>query len=252
MLKHRIIHCVLLKDWQLVKTIQFGTYRTIGSPTTTVRVYNARNVDELIVLDIDASSNDEPINLEVIRDMAEECYMPLTIGGGIRSIADIRAVLNAGADKICINTEAIRNPEFISKAASLFGAQCIVISIDIVKETDTYKLFNKHFGVLDTDLFEHAKMCETMGAGELLITSVDNEGMQAGYDLELLRRFTHVTSLPIIINGGAGLPEHCVDAVQNGADAVAAASIFHFTQYTPDMIKTAMHQKGIPVRYKKE
>lgn len=248
MLKHRIIPCVLLKDWQLVKSIQFDSYRTIGNPTSTVRVYNSRNVDELIVLDIDASTNKEKINLEVIEDMAEECYMPLTIGGGIKSIDDIRAILNAGADKVAINTKAIEEPSFITQAASIFGSQCIVVSIDVVKEERGYKLYNKNLGPLDLDPLAFAKRCEDMGAGEILLTSIDHEGLQRGYDIDLLKSFCQELTIPLILNGGAATPEHCAEAIRNGADAVAAASIFHFTQFTPNMIKEHLKHQGIPVR----
>ena len=140
MLKHRIIPCVLLKDWQLVKSIQFGSLRTIGHPTSTARIYNARDVDELIVLDIDASMYDEEINTEIITDIANECFMPLTIGGGISTIEDIYKVLNAGADKVSINTKAIQDKEFIKEASSIFGSQCIVCSIDVKKQDNSYKV----------------------------------------------------------------------------------------------------------------
>ncbi len=248
MLKYRIIPCVLLKDWQLVKSIQFDRFRTIGNPTATVRVYNSRDVDELIVLDIDASLNKEDINLEVIEDMAQECFMPLTIGGGIKSIEDIRAVLNAGADKIAINTKAIEDPSFINKAASVFGSQCIVVSIDIIQKMDAYCLFNKNLGDLNIEPLAFAKQCEEMGAGEILLTSINHEGMQEGYNIDLLRIFAEELNIPIIVNGGAGTPEHCAKALKSGADAVAAASIFHFTQYTPDAIKAELKLKNIPVR----
>lgn len=248
MLKHRIIPCVLLKDWQLVKSIQFENYRTIGNPTSTVRIYNSRNVDELIVLDIDASSNKEDINLEIIEDMTEECYMPLTIGGGIKSIDDIRAILNAGADKIAINTKAIEDPLFISEAASIFGSQCIVISIDIIQDGEGYKLYNRNLGILDLDPLTFAKTCEKMGAGEILLTSINHEGMQEGYNIDIIKNFAKALSIPLIINGGAGTPEHCKEAILNGADAVAAASIFHFTRFTPNMIKDVLKQANIAVR----
>jgi len=248
MLKHRIIPCILLKDWQLVKSIQFEKFRTIGNPTTTVRVYNSRDVDELIVLDIDASAHKEDINLEVIEDMAEECFMPLTIGGGIRSIDDVRDVLNAGADKISINTKAIEDPSFITTVASTFGSQCIIVSIDVITQNQEYKLYNKNLGILDLNPVTFAKECEKMGAGEILLTSVNNDGMQEGYDITLMESFIDVLSIPLIINAGAGNPEHCLEAIQKGADAIAAASIFHFTQFTPNMIKQELRKNHIAVR----
>ena len=248
MLKHRLIPCVLLKDWQLVKSIQFDSFRTIGHPTTTVRVYNARNVDELIVLDIDASLKGEEINTEIISDMADECFMPLTIGGGINSIETIYKILNAGADKISINSKAIDNQGFIKEAADIFGSQCIVCSIDAKKVNDQYRVYNKKKGVMDIDPLTLAKEYEFMGAGEILLTSVDHEGTQQGYDLDLLRLFNKKLQIPVIINGGMGKPAHAVDAIRNGADAIAAAYVFHFSQYTPDMIKGDLLKFNIPIR----
>lgn len=248
MLKHRVIPCVLLKDWQLVKSVQFSSFRTIGHPTATVRVYNARNVDELIVLDIDASLNDEPINTEIITDMANECFMPLTIGGGIKTLDDVRTVLNAGADKVSINSEAIKRPSFIKEIASVFGSQCVVCSIDIKKVDGLYRVFSKKYGLLDVNPLDLAKEYEAQGAGEILLTSVDHEGTTKGYDLELLKLFSNTLSIPIIINGGMGSPEHGIEALQNNADAIAAAYIFHFTQYTPEMIKEALYKQGFAVR----
>lgn len=248
MLKHRVIPCVLLKDWQLVKSIQFKQFRTIGHPISTVRVYNARNVDELIVLDIDASSEEDDINLEMIRDMADECFMPLCIGGGIRNIEDIRNVLNAGADKIAINTQAIKSPFFITESAKVFGSQCIIVSIDVTKTDGHYKLYNKSLGILDKDPLMWAKECEKLGAGEILLTNIDHEGMQNGYDLDLISMMTKALTIPVIINGGCGSPTHCLEAINHGADAIAAASIFHFLQFTPDDIKKHLHDNNISVR----
>ncbi len=248
MLKHRIIPCVLLKNWLFVKSIQFGSFRTIGHPTATVRVYNTRNVDELIVLDIVASLNDEPINTEIITDMANECFMPLTIGGGIKSIEDVYTVLGAGADKVSINSEAIKRPTFIKEIATIFGSQCVVCSIDIKKVDGKYRVFNKKEGLLDIDPIELAKEYEKQGAGEILLTSIDHEGTTLGYDIELLKLFANTLHIPIIINGGMGKPEHGVEALQNGADALAAAFIFHFTQYTPMMIKEELSRNNYPIR----
>ena len=248
MLKHRIIPCVLLKDWQLVKSIQFGSFRTIGHPTSTVRIYNARNVDELIVLDIDASLNGEDINTELIEDMADECFMPLTIGGGIKTIEDVSMVLNAGADKISINSQAIKNPAFINKIATTFGSQCVVCSVDIKKVDGKYKVYSKKNGVLDIDPLVLIKEYETQGAGEILLTSVDFEGMTNGYDLEMIKYFSKEVKIPIIINGGMGKPSDGLEALENGADALAAAYIFHFSQFTPDDIKQELQKNNFAVR----
>lgn len=248
MLKHRVIPCVLLKNWQLVKSINFGSFRTIGHPTSTARIYNARNVDELIVLDIDASLHEEEINTELIADIANECFMPLTIGGGINSIDDIYKVLNAGADKISINTKALEDLDFIKKASSIFGSQCIVCSIDVKKVNDEYKVYNKIKGILEIDPLELALQYQAYGAGEILLTSVDQEGSTQGYDIELLKRFQGKLDIPIILNGGMGEPFHAVEAIQNGADAVAAAYVFHFSQYTPNDIKKTLLENNILTR----
>jgi len=248
MLKHRVIPCVLLKDWQLVKSIQFDSFRTIGHPTSTARIYNARDVDELIVLDIDASMDEDEINTEIITDIADECFMPLTIGGGIKTIDDIYTILNAGADKVSINTKALESREFIKEASSIFGSQCIICSIDVKKINNQFKVYTRRDGILDLDPLELALEYEKQGAGEILLTSVDNEGTTNGYNLELLKYFENKLSIPIIINGGMGMPHHAVEAVQNGADAVAAAYIFHFSQYTPNDIKLEMNQNSINVR----
>ena len=248
MLKHRVIPCVLLKDWQLVKSINFQSFRTIGHPTSTARIYNARNVDELIVLDIDASLNNEEINVEIIEDIANECFMPLTIGGGINSIEDIYTVLNAGADKISINSKALEDLSFIKKASSIFGSQCIVCSIDVKKIDNNYKVFNKKRGILDIDPLVLAKEYQEYGAGEILLTSVDSEGSSEGYDIELIKLFKDQLKIPLILNGGMGKPQDAVEAIENGADAIAAAYIFHFSRFTPDDIKNELTNNNIKIR----
>jgi len=248
MLKHRVIPCVLLKDWQLVKSIHFDSFRTIGHPTSTARIYNARNVDELIVLDIDASLNGEEINTEIITDIADECFMPLTIGGGLNTIDDIYNVLNAGADKIAINSKALEDLDFIKKASSVFGAQCIVCSIDVKNIDGEYKVFTKANGVLDLNPLELALKYQEYGAGEILLTSIDYEGSTNGYDIELIKIFKDKLEIPIILNGGMGKPFHAVEAIENGADAIAAAYIFHFSQFTPNDIKEELVKNNIAAR----
>lgn len=249
MLKHRVIPCVLLKDWQLVKSIHFDSFRTIGHPTSTARIYNARNVDELIVLDIDASLHNDEINTEIITDIANECFMPLTIGGGINSIDDIYKILNAGADKVSINTKALEDLDFITQASSIFGSQCIVCSIDVMKVENEYRVYNKTKGILEFDPVELALKYQEYGAGEILLTSVDKEGSTEGYDLELIKLFKDKLEIPIILNGGMGEPIHAVEAIHNGADAVAAAYIFHFSRYTPNDIKKELQINDIFVRF---
>jgi len=249
MLKHRIIPCVLLKDWQLTKSVKFDTFRTIGHPKVTAKIYNKRNVDELIVLDIDASSAKSGINFKTLSDISHECFMPLTLGGGIRSLEDINKLLAIGADKVSLNTIALENPNFIKEASSKFGSQCIVISIDVIKTKDSYRVFNKNLGIIkDLDLVKWVKRCENLGAGELLVTSVDNDGLECGYDVKLISLISKEVNIPVIANGGAATPKDAVKAVNAGADAVAAASIFHFSQYTPNNIKEELKEAGLPVR----
>lgn len=249
MLKHRVIPCVLLKDWQLVKSIAFGSFRTIGHPTSTARIYNSRNVDELIVLDIDASINNEKINTEIIADIANECFMPLTIGGGINTIDAIYTVLNSGADKVSLNSIILNNPSFIKKASDIFGSQCIVCSIDVKNIDGEYRVFNKKKGVVDINPLDLAKQYQDYGAGEILLTSVDYEGLNNGYDIELIKLFKDKLNIPIILNGGMGKPDDAVEAIENGADAVAAAYLFHFSQWTPHDVKLALYDHNKPVRF---
>jgi len=250
LLKHRIIPCVLLKDWQLTKSVNFEEFRTIGHPKVTARIYNNRNVDELIVLDIDASTHEsDGINFVTLSDIAEECYMPLTLGGGIKTLDHINELLKIGADKVSINTIALENPDFIKEASSKFGSQCIVVSIDVKKIDDIYKIFNRNLGLVENlELISWLKEVEALGAGEILITSVDLDGSEKGYDLELISLVSKEVSIPVIANAGAGKPQDCVDAVKSEADAIAAASIFHFTQYTPRNIKEELHRNNFSVR----
>ncbi len=250
MLKHRIIPCVLLKDWQLTKSVNFNEFRTIGHPKVTAKIYNSRNVDELIVLDIDASANtSDGINFISLKDIADECFMPLTLGGGIKSLKDISELLKIGADKVSINTVALENPLFIKEASSRFGSQCIIVSVDVKKIEGKYKIYNKNLGLLDNlDLIMWIKEIESLGAGEILITNVDLDGSLKGYDLELISILSKEISIPIIANGGAGKPDDCVAVIKSGADAIAAASIFHFTQYSPNNIKESLLKNGYSVR----
>lgn len=246
MLKTRIIPCVLLKNSQLVKSIEFKDFRTIGHLTSTMRIYNARNVDELIILDIDASKSGK-IDFESIEDLAKECFMPLTIGGGIKSLEDIQKILNLGADKISINSKALEDPGFIAKAANRFGSQCIVCSIDVKRKGDKICVYDKG-DLLEKNPLELALEYEKQGAGELLLTSVDFEGKAQGYDLGLLKIFQNKLKIPLIINGGLGKPSDAVEALNLGADALGGAYIFHFSQYTPKDVKEELVKKGFAVR----
>ncbi|MBZ7964834.1 HisA/HisF-related TIM barrel protein [Campylobacter sp. 2457A] len=246
MLKTRIIPCVLLKNAQLVKSIGFKDFRTIGHLTPTMRIYNARNVDELIILDIDASKNGQ-IDFESLEDLAKECFMPLTIGGGIRTFENIQDILNLGADKIAINSKALEDPSFITKVANRFGSQCIVCSIDVKRKDGQFFVYSKE-KLLNINPLELALEYERQGAGEILLTSVDFEGKAQGYDLELLSLFKDKLKIPLIINGGLGKPSDASKALNMGADALAGAYIFHFSQYTPKDIKEELARQGFAVR----
>lgn len=247
MLKTRVIPCLTIKDLRLVKSIQFKEHRNIGSYIAAVRVFNARDVDEMIVLDLDAAKTG--IKPWLLEELTKECFMPLTIGGGIKTLEDIRTLLKLGADKVAINTAALERPEFISEAAEKFGNQCIVISIDAKKMNNHYEVF-KNGGTAGTGRKpeEWAKEAEKLGAGEILITSIDEDGRMGGYDLDLIKLITEAVKIPVIACGGAGKPEDFVPAVKAGASAVAAASIFQYTQITPMNIKEYLSKSGIETR----
>lgn len=252
MLKVRVIPVLLLKKGRMVKPKQFGAkgVRDVGWPTTTARIYNSQDADELIFLDIDATSQSRKFLLETLREVAKNCFIPLTAGGGIKTLSYIKEILAAGADKISINTIAVEKPNFIKAASKRFGNQCITVAIDVKKvASGKYEVFT-HGGKRSTgfDPVTFAKLAIKNGAGEILLTSIDNEGMMKGYDLDLLKLFSDLP-VPLIAHGGAGDRQHFVDAVKIGhASAVAAASIFHFSDSNLTQVKTFMHNSGIPVR----
>lgn len=253
MLKTRIIPILLFKnpDIGLVKSVQFDWLRTVGNPINSARVYNSRNVDELIFLDIGARRDDRPINYKVVNDIFKECFMPLTVGGKIETLDDVRKLLLIGADKISINTSAIEHSELISKIANSYGRQCVVVSIDAKKSLNGKYLVYSQGGQKETNLDPAiwAKQTEKLGAGEILLTSIDRDGTRQGYDLQLIKNITSAVKIPVIAAGGAGKPEHFIEAVKKAnANALAAASIFHFTQYTPNSVKQIMQKANILVR----
>lgn len=252
MLKTRVIPILLFKNPEigLVKSFQFNRMRTVGNPVNAARVYNSRNVDELIFLDIGARRDKRPVNLVAVKEIFKECFMPLTVGGKIENLEDVRTLLLAGADKVSVNTAAIESPTLISEIATSYGSQCIVVSIDAKKTPDGYKVFS-HAGQYPTGLnpVSWTKQTEKLGAGEILINSIDRDGTMNGYDLQLIKMVSNAVKIPVIAAGGAGKPEHFIEAVKKAnANALAAASIFHFTQYTPNDVKRAMKQSGIPAR----
>ncbi len=275
MLKTRIIPCLDVKDGRVVKGINFLELRDAGDPVEQAKVYDAQGADELCFLDITASSDNRSILYDVISQVAEQCFMPLTVGGGVRTLDDIRNLLLAGADKVSINTEAVRRPEFVREAAEKFGSQCIVVAIDAKFVPDgsqqadepsaheaashasasrraagTFKIFT-HGGRNATgiDAVEWAKKMVALGAGEILLTSMDRDGTKQGTNIELTRAVSEAVPVPVIASGGIGTLQHAVDAVTLGkADAVLAASIFHFGTFTIAEVKGALKEAGIPVR----
>lgn len=251
MLKTRILPVVLLTGYNVVKSIKFDTFRTLGNPITVSRVYDSRGVDELVLLDIRATNEGRGPNLEIIADISSECFMPLTVGGGIQTVEQAREILRNGADKIAINTSAVLNPKLISDLAHEFGAQCVVVSIDAKKKSDGTYCVVTHSGKKETSLDPSAwaKQVESLGAGEVLINSIDRDGTMSGFDLELVKSITSAVKIPVIACGGAGKENDFVEVIQNAhARAVAAASVYHFTSTTPKSVKEVLATHGIPVR----
>jgi len=252
MLKVRIIPTLLCKQFGLVKGVGFDSWRRVGTIMPAVKVYNQREVDELIVVDIEAHKSTNDVDFETINDFGNECFIPLTVGGGITCIEQVQKLLRAGADKVCVNTAAYTNPELISEIAKRYGTQCIVVSIDVrqYSKDDDWKCFS-HSGSIPTGrkVSDWASEIEDRGAGEILITSIERDGTFQGYDLALIEKVVHSVKIPVIASGGAGNYQDMVDAViKSGASAVAAASMFHFTEQTPLGAKSAMREAGIPVR----
>lgn len=253
MLKVRLIPVLLLKNNRMVKPIRFGEggERDVGWPLTTAKIYDAQGADELVFLDINTGDADRSFLFRTLREVTENCFVPVTAGGGIRTLNDVHKILRAGADKVCINTLAIDEPDLIRRAADRFGRQCIVISIDVKKSMQgRYEVFT-HGGKKATDIevCDAAKRAEAFGAGEILLTSIDREGTMIGYDIELIRMVADSVSIPVIAHGGAGIRQHFVDAVLAGhAHAIAASSIFHFADANLIQVKSFMHNAGIAMR----
>lgn len=251
MLKVRIIPTLLWKNFGLVKGVEFDSWRRVGPVLPAIKVYNSRDVDELILVDILASQEGKVPDHESIADFSEECSVPLSVGGGVASLEHIVQLLHAGADKVTINSAAYANPDLIGAAADRFGSQCVVVSIDARRAVDgRFRCFS-HSATVDTgrDPVEWARELADRGAGEILLTSIDRDGTMRGYDLELVEKVAGAVALPVIASGGAGSYQHMVDVVrQSGASAVACASIFHFTEQTPAGAKAAMRAAGIAVR----
>jgi imidazole glycerol-phosphate synthase subunit HisF len=251
MLKARLIPTLLLKDGRMIKTRQFDTFRDVGNPRTVAKVYDAQKADELIFLDITATLEKRDVLFDIIESVAEECFMPLTVGGGIKSATMAHDILSHGADKVAINTAAIEHPELISEIAQAYGNSTVVISIDVKKNTQGINEVFSTRGTVATGLdpIFWAQEVERRGAGEILLTSIDREGTMTGYDLDLVRTVVNAVSIPIIASGGVGTVQDLVDGITiGGASAVSAASIFHFTDQTVYKAHSHMRQQGVPVR----
>ncbi len=255
MLAKRIIPCLDVKEGRVVKGVSFVNLRDAGDPAEVASLYNDEGADEICFLDITASHERRSILLDVVKNTAEKVFMPLTVGGGVRTSEDIRALLKAGADKVSINTAAVQNPEFVREASERFGSQCIVVAIDAKRtvsatSTPSWEVYT-HGGRTQTglDAILWAKKMEEYGAGEILLTSMDRDGTKEGYDIELTCAVSEAVSIPVIASGGAGTLEHLYEGLTAGkADAVLAASIFHFRQYTIREVKEYLKSKGIFVR----
>ena len=250
MLKLRVIPCLDVKDGRVVKGVNFVSLRDAGDPVEQAAVYDAAGADELTFLDITASSDNRDTILDVVHRTAERVFLPLTVGGGIRAVADMRRLLLAGADKCSINSAAISRPELVREGAEKFGSQCVVVAIDARQSAPgKWEVFS-HGGRTNTglDVIEWAKQVESLGAGEILLTSMDRDGTGKGFDLELLRRICSAVRLPVIASGGVGTLEHFVEGAQAGATGLLAASVFHFGTFTIAQVKAALTAARLPVR----
>ncbi|MGZ6932213.1 MAG: imidazole glycerol phosphate synthase subunit HisF [Acidimicrobiia bacterium] len=250
MLKTRIIPTLLYRDFGLVKGVSFDSRRAIGSPLQAIKVYEMRGVDELVFLDVRASIEGRGPDLALIDDLADECFMPLTVGGGVRTVEDVRDLLRVGADKVAINTAALEHPEIVAAAAEQFGSQCVVVSIDTRRRSDGTVTVWSRAATVDTgrDPVDLACTAERAGAGEILLTSADADGTLAGYDVTTIAAVAEAVSIPVVASGGAGSFDDFVAALGAGASAVAAAAMFHFTEQTPREAREHIRAAGYPVR----
>ena len=250
MLKNRIIPCLDVKNGRVVKGINFVGLKDAGDPVEQAKIYSDGGADEICFLDITASNENRDTIFDVVRETSKKCFVPLTVGGGVRSVEDISKLLNCGADKVSINTAAVQNPDVVEQSSKKFGSQCIVVAIDAKKNNDRWEIYT-HGGRNSTgiDAIEFASNMEKRGAGELLITSMDRDGTQIGYDIDLMSTISSKVNIPIIASGGVGELEHLADGIELGkASAVLAASIFHYGKYSIKEAKEYLDSKGIPVR----
>ena len=250
MLKNRIIPCLDVKNGRVVKGINFVDLKDAGDPVEQAKVYSDGGADEICFLDITASNENRDIIYDVVEKTSKKCFVPLTVGGGVRSVEDINKLLNCGADKVSINTAAVQNSKVVIESSKKFGSQCIVVAIDAKKNSDKWEIFT-HGGRNNTRInaIEFAKRMEDCGAGELLVTSMDRDGTQVGYDIDLIFNISSKVNIPVIASGGVGNLDHLVDGIKLGkASALLAASIFHYGKYSIKEAKEYLDLKGIPVR----
>ena len=250
MLKNRIIPCLDVKNGRVVKGINFVDLKDAGAPVEQAKIYSDGGADEICFLDITASNEIREIIYDVVKDTSKECFVPLTVGGGVRSVEDINKLLNCGADKVSINPAAVQNAEVVINSSKKFGSQCIVVAIDAKKNGEKWEVFT-HGGRNNTgiDAIEFAKKMEDSGAGELLVTSMDRDGTLVGYDIDLMSKISSTVNIPVIASGGVGNLDHLVDGIKLGnANAVLAASIFHYGKYTIKEAKEYLKSKNVLVR----
>ena len=250
MLKNRIIPCLDVKNGRVVKGINFVGLKDAGDPVEQAKIYSDNGADEICFLDITASNENRDTIYEVVKETSKKCFVPLTVGGGVRSVDDINKLLNCGADKVSINTAAVQNPSVVIDSSKKFGSQCIVVAIDAKKNNESWEIFT-HGGRNSTgiDAIDFAILMEKNGAGELLVTSMDRDGTQKGYDIDLMSAISSSVNIPVIASGGVGNLDHLAEGIKNGkASAVLAASIFHYGKYSIKEAKEYLDSKGIPVR----
>ena len=249
MLKNRIIPCLDVKNGRVVKGINFVDLKDAGDPVEQAKIYSDGGADEICFLDITASNENRDTIYDVVERTSKNCFVPLTVGGGVRSIEDINKLLNCGADKVSINTAAVQNSKVVEESSKKFGSQCIVVAIDAKKNGENWEIFT-HGGRNSTgiDAIQFANKMEESGAGELLVTSMDKDGTQSGYDIELMKKISSNVNIPVIASGGVGTLDHLAEGIKSGASAVLAASIFHYGKHSVKEAKEYLDSKGIPVR----
>ena len=250
MLKNRIIPCLDVKNGRVVKGINFVDLKDAGDPVEQAKIYSDGGADEICFLDITASNENRDTIYDVVEKTSKKCFVPLTVGGGVRSVEDISKLLNCGADKVSINTAAVNDKQVVVDSSKKFGSQCIVVAIDAKKNGNIWEIYT-HGGrnKTDIDAIKFAKEMEKSGAGELLVTSMDRDGTQVGYDIDLMSKISSAVNIPVIASGGVGTLDHLVDGIKLGnASAVLAASIFHYGKYSVKQAKEYLDLKGIPVR----